>query len=270
MQQLLELEEKIEDVYLQLMTLDIDGFEASLNYQILKEELRRLVQLEVQLLIRKDFSCLDLRKVLKEFQVKPTLPVRLGCYEHAYSFRLDALLDTISGDATIEYADALNYDIHRIILKCLETVINNDYYQNIRGDLLRFKYDLIFLDYGIESDFLLDNDKESIILRSRTLKEDLPSSKYVDQTILVSEFLEDIRYLRVLSQEFSEDYLALAIIYVLRILARVAMCDDEILAYVMNDFNLLLEDEELNIEVKNVIVEMLEIFKQLQHEFHLR
>ena len=48
------------------------------------------------------------------------------------------------------------------------------------------------------------------------------------------------------------------------------MCNDETLTYVMNDFNLLLEDEELNMEIRNLIMEMIELFKQIQHEFYFK
>lgn len=149
-------------------------------------------------------------------------------------------------------------------------MLDNDYYREIKGDLLRVKYDLIYLDYEIENDFLLEDEKESISLKSRILKEDLPSSKYVDQAILVYESLENIRYLRVLSLEFGEDYYSLAVVFILNILARVAMYNDETLTYVMNDFNLLLEDEELNMEIRNLIMEMIELFKQIQHEFYFK
>lgn len=160
----------------------------------------------------------------------------MGCYKNAYLFRLNSLFDTLSGDDTIEYVDALNYDIHSIILKCLENIIDNEYYQEIRADLLRFKYDIIFLDYNVESDFLLENDRENVILNSRNFKKELPSSKYVDQAILIHESLEDIRYLRALSIGFNENYYSLSVIYILHILSRIAMCDDELLVYIMDDF----------------------------------
>lgn len=270
MQQLIELEEKIEVIYLQLMNLEKSGLKKSLDYQILVEEVRRLVKLEMLFFMHDDFSFKDLKKVLEKPDKGPTLPVHLGCYEHAYFFRLSSLIDSISGDDTILYAVALNYDIYQIILKCVEVMLDNDYYREIKGDLLRVKYDLIYLDYEMESDFLLENEKESISLKSRILKEDLPSSKYVDQAILVYESLENIRYLRVLSLEFGEDYYSLAVVFILNILARVAMCNGETLTYVMNDFNLLLEDEELNMEIRNLIMEMIELFKQIQHEFYFK
>ena len=87
---------------------------------------------------------------------------------------------------------------------------------------------------------------------------------------MVYESLENIRYLRVLSLEFGEDYYSLAVVFILNILARVAMWNDETLTYVMNDFNLLLEDEELNMEIRNLIMEMIELFKQIQHEFYFK
>mgnify|MGYP000000710762 CR=1 FL=1 len=110
MQQLIELEEKIEVIYLQLMNLEKSGLKKSLDYQILVEEVRRLVKLEMLFFMHDDFSFKDLKKVLEKPDKGPTLPVHLGCYEHAYFFRLSSLIDSISGDDTILYADALNYD----------------------------------------------------------------------------------------------------------------------------------------------------------------
>ena len=38
----------------------------------------------------------------------------------------------------------------KIVLKFLEQLINNPYYEEVRDDLIRYKYDIIFLDYHIE------------------------------------------------------------------------------------------------------------------------
>lgn len=55
MQQLIELEEKIEVIYLQLMNLEKSGLKKSLDYQILVEEVRRLVKLEMLFFMHDDF-----------------------------------------------------------------------------------------------------------------------------------------------------------------------------------------------------------------------
>ncbi len=252
------------------MKLEIDGLKETLDFQILLDEVRKLVQLESQIFINSSFEWASLSEEINKKVNRKVLPVHLGCYKNAYLFRLNSLFDTLSGDDTIEYVDALNYDIHSIILKCLENIIDNEYYQEIRADLLRFKYDIIFLDYNVESDFLLENDRENVILNSRNFKKELPSSKYVDQAILIHESLEDIRYLRALSIGFNENYYSLSVIYILHILSRIAMCDDELLVYIMDDFNHLLEDDEIHVDIKRFLQEMVEIFKQLQNEIHFK
>ena len=89
------------------MKLEIDGLKETLDFQILLDEVRKLVQLESQIFINSSFEWASLSEEINKKVNRKVLPVHLGCYKNAYLFRLNSLFDTLSGDDTIEYVDAL-------------------------------------------------------------------------------------------------------------------------------------------------------------------
>ena len=264
---LLSLEENIEKLYLYLVELEVSGQKHSVEYRLVMEKINTLSKQESSLLIDawKDD---DLKERINHFSLKE-FPINLGRHTQASEIRLHYLLQSVSGDSGMEYACALKYDLDRILLKFLEFMIDNPYYEDIRKELIYFKYDLIFLDYNVESDFLLENDYTRISLDSRTYQEGLPSHKYIDQAILVWELEEAIKQIEAINHidEQTGSY-TFVIIKVMQIFARMALCDQEQLNYVLDDVRYLMENETMDLKTKEIMMEISEIFKEIQASFY--
>ena len=136
--------EQIEDLYLMLFDLELKHQKYSGKFRTIIKKLEVLIN-EEKTLLWQNFA--NYEEIKKDAQLKKL--------SEAGVLRLNNLFLSMSGDAGIEYADALNYDIHRIMLKIIEFIIDNPYYEEVRRDLLTFKYNIIFEDYNIESDFIL-------------------------------------------------------------------------------------------------------------------
>src|SRR5699024_3020130 len=136
---------------------------------------------------------------------------------------------------------------------------NNPYYEEVRDDLIRYKYDIIFLDYHIESDYL-SQGHISGELTSEVLKKELISSRYIDQVLLVDKIEEEITYLKNISDIESSKNRVLAIILAIESLARLALCDEVTLSFVIEDFKFMLDSDELDVAVKELVLDMAQIF----------
>ena len=266
--ELLHVEEILEDLYLMLIHLEIVGQYDGEDYKQTVQEIFELTKKEGALLVQKDRLYVDLKKQLQKLITISSLPIHLGFYTKTFVIRLDKTLDSICGDPGVEYADALSYDIDRILLKFLNYMIDNPYYEDIREDLIYFKYDIIYLDINMENDFLFHRDMKMVSLDSRVLKDDLPSSKYIDQAILVGEIEEAIKQILSISDSHSSHYHTFIVVQMMKIFARMALCSEEQLALVMNDVNYLMESEEVDFKIKETFLEMTDIFKQIQGGFY--
>ena len=264
----LKVEEEIEKLYLFLIRMEISGQKYSDAYRYMMKRIDALTKEENKLLVEMEGTYLDVKKELQSYSVKE-MPINLGFHTNASVLRFEKMIDSVWGDSGIEYADALYYDIHRILLKFLEYMIDNPYYENIRKDLISFKYDIIFLDYNVENDFLTEKDMSCISLDSRILQGILPSSKYIDQAILILEIEEAIKQIQCIGDvsEKTSSY-TLVVIKMMQIFARMALCRNEELNCVMDDVQSLLEDEEIDFRVKEIMTELAEIFEQIQNSFY--
>lgn len=262
------IEEDIEKLYLYLIHLEISGQRQSDDYRIIMQKIDGLTKEESSLLINIQDNYVDIKRKIQS-DISHNFPIYLGFSTQASTLRLQNLFDSICGDPGIEYADALNYDIHRILLKFLECMIDNPYYEEIRRDLIYFKYDIIFLDYKLESDFLLENDLTRIPLEARLLQDDLPSHKYIEQSILVWEIEEAIKQIECINNvsERASSHV-LVIIKMMQIFARMALCSEKQLNYVMDDVHYLMENTEVDSQIKEIMIEVAEIFEQIQSSFY--
>ena len=264
---LLSLEKEIEELYLYLVTLEISEQKHSHPYRLVMERINNLTKQESSLLI--DAQGDDhIQEVMNHYSLRE-LPINLGHHTQVSEMRLHYLLQSVSGDVGMEYAYALKYDINRILLKFLECMIDNPYYEDIRNKLIYFKYDIIFLDYNVENDFLLENDYTRVSLDSRAYQENLPSHKYIDQAILIWESEEAMKQVMVASNVNGQtsSYI-FVVIQAMQILARMALCTEEQLNYVMDDFHYLMESESIHSKTKEIIMELFEIFKEIQTSFY--
>lgn len=247
--------EQIEDLYLMLFDLELKHQKYSGKFRTIIKKLEVLIN-EEKTLLWQNFA--NYEEIKKDAQLKKL--------SEAGVLRLNNLFLSMSGDAGIEYADTLNYDIHRIMLKIIEFIIDNPYYEEVRRDLLTFKYNIIFEDYNIESDFILRNDMTSIALISESLKEDVPSFRYINKAVLVSEIKIVVEELKMIYND--SDIESYVIIKMINILARMALCSDNELEFVIKDVQDLLWSEEVSYKVRNICLEMVEVFKQIQNSFY--
>ncbi len=266
--ELLHVEEILEDLYLMLVRLEIAGQYGREDYYQTVQEILELTKKEGLLLMQPNVCYVDLKREVQNLITASFLPIHLGFHTKTPIIRLNKTLDGICGDAGMEYADALSYDIDQILLKFLNYMIDNPYYHDIREDLIYFKYDIIYLDYHVENDFLLHQNTQKVSLNSRTLKENLPSSKYIDQAILVGGIEESVKRILSTFDLQSSHFHTFIAIQMMEIFARMALCSEDELALVMDDVNYLMESREVDFKVKETFLEMTDIFKQIQGGFY--
>ena len=263
---LIVLEKVIEEHFLYLVYLERNHENNSFEYVSMIEKIRSLLKQE-QHLLEQASDYLVLRDFLQPYLAKPLRLINLSYNNHTFLYRLNYLLESFCCDEGVEYASFLTYDIHKIILKFLEQLINNPYYRDVRDDLIRYKYDIIFLDYHIESDYM-SQDKISEELNSEFLKKDLISSKYIDQVLLIDQIREEMVCLKNITDINNSKDHVFVIILAIAVLARLALCDEKMLAFIIDDFNNMLVCDELDIEVKDIVLEMIDLFKQIRNCFY--
>lgn len=267
LERLILVEEQIKKRYLYLVQKEISGTLTEGNLSLIKQDILLITKEEASLLRSPEVSYQEMQQIIASKLTGYPSFLTLGVDSEAHLIRLYHMLESIQGDEGIEYADALKYDIHKIIMKFLENILANPYYASIREKLILFKYDLIFDDYNLEADYLLDNDMSYIKLNNQDYRIDLPSHKYIDQVILIYESKEFMQILRNYSALEEYEY-ADVIMVIIHILARLALCSENELAFVMSDFRMLLENEEMDHHIQNTIQEMLVIFRQIESNFH--
>lgn len=265
--QVMAIDEKIEDLYIRLINLSINGVWDGADYQYFVAQIKSLVEQERDLLADQPIHYHSLKEELQKYMI-PKLPINLEHHTNSFLIRLDGRLDAIYGDPGIEYANALYYDIHKIISKLLVFMIHNDYYAEIRDDLIRFYYDIIFLDDDMERDFCLQIESQDIELSSQKYQEDCPSFKYIDRAILFSDAEDDIQNIAALENRNNPSDQALIAIYIMEIYARIALSKGSLQEVLLDDFKSMLEDEVISSEVKNMIMEIGDIFRQVQNQFY--
>lgn len=270
LEELLQVEEKLENCYLYLVYLESSGLVKEDEYTMVKQDIEALTKKEMQLLSSPTGTYQEMKALLSERMSSKPMLVNLGYHTEAHLLRLNMMLDLICEDAGVEYANALKYDLHKIILKFLESLLSNSYYEDIRSDLIKAKYDLIFYDYSLEADYLVQDDTLDIKLDSASYKENLPSHRYIDQVILIDEsreIMQSIAYLNSDLLAMHHNY-ALFILKMIHLLSRLALCDEDMLSPVMEEFNYLIVSEEIDPSIKGIICDMLEIFRQIESSFY--
>ena len=234
------------------------------------QEIIRLIEKEKQILLKinENYSLSAFKAEITKYKAsKKEIPLTLGHLIDAEVYRLYHIIDTLTGDDLLDYASTLKTDINRLILDFLDNLISNPYYQDIRNDLILYRYNLIYLDPYLESDFLNDMLSTDVSLEaSKYRTPDLPSYIFVDKSLLVLESLDFIEYIRSHDEqkENSNTY-ALIVIAIINILSRLVLCDEQTLDLIYDDLTYLTEDGEISLETKNLINDMQTILKSLQN-----
>lgn len=259
------VEERIEGYYLRLVKLEKQGLDG-LEYENILRLLFGTVLEEKRL--ADVLNSEEIKELYGEVVGSQDIlqPFALGHFANAIDSRIYYLSSVLIGDELCDYACYLRYDLNQIILALLNSLIKNDYYAEIRDDLIDYKYNLLFLNIKNESDFLNGNSGTIAFESQHYDPRNYPSVRYVNQAMLV---LEGREYLdRLLSiQEGSFDdksKYALAVISLLEVLSRLVLCDKKMLLHLKEHFDLLCYDEAVPIELKSLIQELYVILDSLK------
>ena len=270
LQSLNMVEVNIEECYLKLSELEIRGFDNSLDYEYYLKQISDLINKEKQILVNmiSEYTVNDIKKMVLKYKVSmKELPISLGYLTDAYNYRILYMLEELSGDEYLDYAGVLRTDISHIILKFLDYLINNHYYKDLRDTLILYKYNLIFMNSDLESDFLLNNLDNSLNLKADNYRtEDMPAYKYIDKSILVLDSLDYIANIIEENELGSDNSIARMIIYIINIYARLTLCEADTLTLIYDDVLSILDSEETTLEVKKLFNQMSTILDEIKNE----
>ena len=259
-----DLEDKIEWFYLQLAEYEIREHKEDYDYNF--KGLMSLLVLEEQLLeeiVKKRY--LDvLKKELKGIAKIRSNPLVLGHLSNSYYFRIIDILERYDEDQGIEYIRALKYDINKIKLRILKDLIDNDSYSDIRRDLINYKYNLLYLNYDNEADFVYGDKEQEVELKSDSFRgSDFPSYQYLDIGFLIYFSKEDIDNIFISSINSPHDKVKV-IGFILDFLARLTLCREESLAFILDDINDLFISEMVSEEIKWLFQDLLSIYENIK------
>lgn len=263
----LKLEEYIEAYYIHLGELERNGKKDSLEYEEYFKLLWDAIEKEKTLILSLDQEDKEKLYMLAKEQSKNVgNSLCLGYLTNVSYKRVLEKLNDIIGDDLFVYANTLRYDLNQIIFSFLEYLINNDYYSAVKNDLIMYKYGLIFTNYRSEDDFLNGVDLE-LSLESNSFKTpELLSTVFVDKAILILEGREFLDNLTSLDNGFKcniNEYV-LAIIAAVEVLARLILCDEELLPLLNDEFMVLNDNDEVCRDVKELMQDMFMILEGIK------
>ncbi len=209
------------------------------------DEIRHIVRKETKALYNQDISFLN-------------------GFSHLH--RLNCLIESLVKSDTLDYVYALKYDINRILLSFIEMMITNPYYENVRADLIQYKYSLVAFNIHCENDLINGDDISSLnVLSAPNYREKCYSYQYVDKALIELPYLKAMEYLSELSSEDNlEVKRATIIIKIINILARLTLGDEGLVSKYYEDSMTLLDSEMYPEEIVKIAEEMFQIFSKIQ------
>jgi len=209
------------------------------------DEIRHIVRKETKALYNQDISFLN-------------------GFSHLH--RLNCLIESLVKSDTLDYVYALKYDINRILLSFIEMMITNPYYENVRADLIQYKYSLVAFNIHCENDLINGDDISSLnVLSAPNYREKCYSYQYVDKALIELPYLKAMEYLSELSSEDNlEVKRATIIIKIINILARLTLSDEGLVSKYYEDSMTLLDSEMYPEEIVKIAEEMFQIFSKIQ------
>jgi len=209
------------------------------------DEIRNIVRKETKALYNQDISFLN-------------------GFSHLH--RLNCLIESLVKSDTLDYVYALKYDINRILLSFIEMMITNPYYENVRADLIQYKYSLVAFNIHCENDLINGDDISSLnVLSAPNYREKCYSYQYVDKALIELPYLKAMEYLSELSSEDNlEVKRATIIIKIINILARLTLSDEGLVSKYYEDSMTLLDSEMYPEEIVKIAEEMFQIFSKIQ------
>lgn len=267
---LISIEEKIEMGFIALAKLEAGGLSLSFEYEETIKVINDCVNQEKHLLDSlSSEEILNFRKEILKHCNNRGLSLALGYLTNSCYYRLLNIINSMLGSESYDYAMYLRYDLNQIIFAFLDYLINNPVYNEIRDELILYKYNLIFMNHLSGEDFLVTHNLSTINIESKSFKTGSnPDLIFVDKSIIILEGREHVDTLGEYGDNFRENnsHFALVIVAILELIARLVLSEEEILQYLQEDFNYLLEADEVSVDVKNLIQEMLNILEQLKDD----
>lgn len=271
--EIMSIEEKIEMGYIALARLEISGLNTGFEYEETIKTIRNLINEEKRLLASLSTEdTFKLRKQVLKFCDKLEFSICLGHMTNASYYRLLKILNIMLGSEHFDYAAYLRYDLNQIIFSFLTYLINNETYEEIRNDLIFYKYNLIFMNHLSEEDFLETRNIETISIESKSRKTDYnPDLIFVDKSMLVLEGREHADTIGEYGESFkdNDNQFSLVVISIIELIARLVLSEGEVLHYLQQDFDFLLKDESVSLEVKNIIQEMISVLEMLKSNINI-
>lgn len=265
---IMAIEEKIELGFIGLARLEAEDMSNSLEYKDLFKVVEDLIVEEKNLLSGLyPESILELRnKVLKYCKGKGA-SLALGHLTNSSYLRLLNSLNFLSSSINYEYATYLRSDLNQIIFSFLEYLIHNEAYEEIKRDLVFYKYNLIFMNSFSDEDFFKNKDIETISIESKNYESlDEIGLEFVDKTVFILESKECIDTILEFGEDFktNSNHYALVVISILEFLARLVLSGEDMLEFLQQDYEFLLSDESVSMDVKNLVNDMLLILEELK------
>lgn len=264
--ELLLIAEEIISYYNLLIQNEIKYGIVSVNYQSVYFMLNRAIAREQRLYLEvESLGYIPELKVMldKEFNEQFSSDIVLGGGV-SHLNRLNSMMEGRDKSSTLIYASMLKSDINRILFSFLEEMIDNDYYGNIKDDLIQYKYSLIFLNGYNENDFMNGKSLSDLNnLSSPKFRKMCPGYHYIDEAIIELPSIKALEYLAEV-EEVSESRRVKVIIKIINILARLTLGDEKLVSKYYDDIMLLLEDDSYPDELVNIARDMFQIFSNIQ------
>lgn len=203
---LISVEEKIEMGFIALAKLEACGLSASFEYEETIKVINDCVNQEKHLLgSLSSEEILNFRKEILKHCNNRGLSLALGYLTNSCYYRLLNIINSMLGSESYDYAMYLRYDLNQIIFLFLDYLINNDAYEEIRDELILYKYNLIFMNHLSEEDFLQTRNIDIINIESKNFKTDCnPDLIFVDKSLLILEGREHVDTLEKYGDNFKK------------------------------------------------------------------
>lgn len=270
-EELMVLEEQIEGAYISMANIEAgEGIQDDYEYwmQLLYQSIMEEKSL-VQSIVTSGYLE-NLEKIVKaNTENSEEFNITLGSHSMAIYYRLKYLLEVLAGDEVLDYVCALRYDRNKIALSILDELLQNPEYNHIKANLIMFKYNTYYLNMENESNFINEIGLDMILSSNKYRTSANPATKYIDQGVLLYPSVEGMDYIiSVSGNDFKSNNLELTtvIIKLLNIIASVILCEEENVHGIYRDLMSIIECDDYNMDLRNIVIELFEILKNIQKE----
>lgn len=261
------IEEYIEKNFIALAELEINGIN-DVDYHYYYSGLVNLVESEKALVRTLGINARDVLNLLNDANPYKKEPIiGLGHVSEFYYFRLINIFKSMVESDLAFYAETVQYDINNLLLRFLSKMIDNEYFQNIREELIYFKYNIIFLNMDSEYDFLTGEESKPLETKKyRT--EDFSDYTYVDDSLLGFQSMQALSYLYSIEDDFknNSDSYTKVVLCILNILVRLILCEDRLVNKIYPEFIYLIGEDNPSENLRETMKEMLDILNEIKND----